>query len=53
VANDVAPHRGPAHRDRLRGEEIMELATWLPAMFVLGLATFASLFACVNACDRI
>jgi hypothetical protein len=31
----------------------MNLMIWLPAMFVLGLATFAFLFACVPACDRV
>lgn len=31
----------------------MDLTVWLPAMFLLGLAAFASLFACVSACDRV
>lgn len=31
----------------------MDLNIWLPAMFLLGLAIFAGLFACVPACDRV
>ena len=31
----------------------MSLIVWLPAMIVLGLASFAILFACVPACDKI
>jgi len=31
----------------------MDLALWIPAMLLLGLATFALLFACVPACDKI
>jgi hypothetical protein len=31
----------------------MDLSTWLPAMFLLGLATFALMFAFVPACDEI
>ena len=32
---------------------IMDLTTWLPAMFLLGLALFALMFACVPACDNV
>jgi hypothetical protein len=31
----------------------MDLTVWLPAMFLLGLATFAFFFACVPACDKV
>ena len=31
----------------------MSLTVWLPALFFLGLATFAALFAFVKACDRV
>ena len=31
----------------------MDLTVWLPAMFLLGLATFAFLFFCVPACDKV
>ncbi len=31
----------------------MDLTVWLPALIVLGLAAFASLFAFVFACDKV
>jgi hypothetical protein len=31
----------------------MDLAIWLPALFLSGLATFAFLFACVPACNKV
>ena len=31
----------------------MDLTIWLPAMFLLGLATLALMFAFVSACDKI
>ena len=31
----------------------MDLTVWLPAMFLLGLAAFALLFAFVSACDKV
>ncbi len=31
----------------------MPLAIWLPALFVLGLLTFAMLFAFINGCDSV
>jgi hypothetical protein len=31
----------------------MNLEVWLPAMFILGLATLAILFAFVYACERV
>ena len=31
----------------------MELTTWLPGLFVLGLATMGLLFAFVAACERV
>jgi hypothetical protein len=31
----------------------MDLTIWLPAMLLVGLATFASMFAFVSACDKI
>jgi hypothetical protein len=31
----------------------MTLIVWMPALFLLGLATFGLLFAFVKACDRV
>jgi hypothetical protein len=31
----------------------MDPTVWLPAMILLGLASFAILFACVPACDKV
>jgi len=31
----------------------MNLAVWLPALLLLGLATFALLFAFVGGCDKV
>jgi hypothetical protein len=31
----------------------MNLTVWLPAMFVLGLAAFSLMYACVPACDKV
>jgi hypothetical protein len=31
----------------------MDLTVWLPAMFVLGLATLGLMFAFVAACDKV
>jgi hypothetical protein len=31
----------------------MNLIIWLPAMFFLGLAAFALMFACISACDKV
>jgi hypothetical protein len=31
----------------------MNLAVWLPALLLLGLATFALLFAFVQGCDKV
>ena len=31
----------------------MDVTVWLPAMILLGLAAFASVFACVPACDKV
>lgn len=31
----------------------MNLALWIPAMILLGLATLALMFAFVTACDRV
>ena len=31
----------------------MDLAVWLPAMFLLGLATMAAMFAFVVACEKV
>jgi hypothetical protein len=31
----------------------MDLMTWLPAMFLLGLAAFGLMFGCVPACDNV
>jgi hypothetical protein len=34
-------------------ETLMDLAVWLPALFLLGLATMGLLFAFVAACDKV
>jgi hypothetical protein len=34
-------------------EVVVNLAFWLPALLLLGLATFAGLFAFVIACDKV
>lgn len=31
----------------------MDLAIWLPAMVLLGLAAFVLMFACIPACDKV
>ena len=31
----------------------MDLATWLPGMFVLGLVTLAGMFLFLEACDKV
>jgi hypothetical protein len=31
----------------------MDLATWLPGMFLLGLLTMAAMFAFLVACDKV
>jgi hypothetical protein len=31
----------------------MDLATWIPGMFLLGLATLAAMAAFVKACDKV
>jgi hypothetical protein len=31
----------------------MDLATWIPAMYVLGIAAFALIFACIPGCDKV
>ena len=31
----------------------MNLAIWLPAMFLLGLATLGAMFAFVSACEKV
>jgi hypothetical protein len=31
----------------------MDLSTWIPAMFILGLATMGLMFAFVKACDKV
>ena len=35
------------------GVIIMDLNVWLPAMFFLGLAGFALMFACIAVCDNV
>jgi hypothetical protein len=34
-------------------EVVVNLAFWLPTLFLLGLATFAGLFAFIIACDKV
>ena len=34
-------------------EMAMDLATWIPGMFLLGLATLAAMAAFVKACDKV
>jgi hypothetical protein len=43
----------PLRRFSAEGTTDMDLTIWLPAMFLLGMATFAALFACVPACDKV
>ena len=31
----------------------MDLYLWIPAMFLLGLAVFGLMFACISACDHV
>jgi hypothetical protein len=31
----------------------MDLTIWLPAMFFLGVVTFALLFVCIPGCDKV
>ena len=31
----------------------MDLATWIPALFLLGLATMGLMFAFVRACEKV
>jgi hypothetical protein len=31
----------------------MDLATWIPAMYVLGIVAFALIFACIPGCDKV
>ena len=50
----VAPLSSTPDSSRGRKEaKNMNLTIWLPAMFLLGLATFALMFAFVPACDKI
>jgi hypothetical protein len=35
------------------GELYMNLAIWLPALFILGLATMGLMFAFMEACERV
>ncbi len=31
----------------------MNLVIWLPALFVLGIASFAVFFVCIPGCDKV
>ncbi len=31
----------------------MDLMTWLPAMFLLGIAAFGLMFGCIVICDKV
>jgi hypothetical protein len=31
----------------------MDLTTWIPAMYILGIAVFALIFACIPGCDKV
>jgi hypothetical protein len=49
-AKNLRIRRGNADQ---KGETFMNLVVWLPAMFVLGLATMGLMFAFVAACERV
>jgi len=31
----------------------MDLSTWIPAMYILGIVGFALVFACIPGCDKV
>ncbi len=31
----------------------MDLSFWIPAMYILGVAAFALVFACIPGCDKV
>jgi len=31
----------------------MDLYTWIPAMYILGVVAFALMFACIPGCDKV
>ena len=31
----------------------MDLSTWIPAMYLLGIVAFALIFACIPGCDKV
>ena len=45
--------RFPDSQSGLAGEYWMSLTTWLIVLFVLGLVTFALVFAFIPACDKV
>jgi hypothetical protein len=36
-----------------KGRQLMDLAIWLPGMFLLGLLTMAAMFAFLVGCDKV
>ena len=45
--------RGKHSQIEPRSRCTVDLTIWLPAMFLLGLATFGLMFACVPGCDKV
>jgi hypothetical protein len=31
----------------------MDLSTWIPAMYLIGIVAFALVFACIPGCDKV
>jgi hypothetical protein len=56
VAQDFAPSTFQGSQAFIHIEAsgvTVDLTIWLPAMFLMGLASFALLFACVPGCDNV
>jgi hypothetical protein len=47
------PSADPTPTNLVAWETTMNLVLWLPAMFLLGLATLALLFAFLAGCDKV
>jgi hypothetical protein len=44
---------GSAYAHFILQEGAMDLAVWLPSLFLLGLVGLAAMFAFIAACDRV
>ena len=49
----VIPRSASARLTTIREELMMNLTIWLPALFALGLAAMALMFAFVHGCDKV